>query len=292
MKATIWKTGSAFTTFKLNNGNSIPCLGLGTDAVRGKEHVYDILLAGYKAGYRLIDSARMYGNEQDIGWALKKLEKEHKIPRAEFVLTSKILPADTSCKGANASLKKTLGELKTDYLDVLLIHWPTDSVSGRIECWKAMEEMHEKKLVRNIGVSNFTKTHLESLRKDPEVRAVPSINQIETNPMYIDTETIGYCKSKGILLQSYCPLKQSDKALLKNKTLEGMGRKYNKSVAQVVLRWHLQSGYLALPRTNNPKHLVENADIFDFELSKEEMGIIEEMNVMDKQDWDPHRIAK
>jgi len=288
MKATVSK---AFATFKLNNGNSIPCLGLGTDAVKGKEHVYDLLLTSYKAGYRLIDSARMYGNEEDIGWALKKLEKDNKIPRTEFVLTSKILPADTSYKGANASLKKTLSALQTDYLDILLIHWPTDKVKKRIECWKAMQEMYDKKVVRNIGVSNFTKVHLESLRKDPEVNMVPSINQIEVNPMYIDTETIEYCKAKGIQLESYCPLKQNDKALLKNKEIESMSKKHGKTVAQVVLRWHLQNGYIALPRSNNPKHVVENANIFDFELSEKEMEKLNKLNVMDKQDWDPHLLT-
>eukprot|EP01022_Parablepharisma_sp_SALTPOND_P002844 TRINITY_DN1113_c0_g1_i2.p2 TRINITY_DN1113_c0_g1~~TRINITY_DN1113_c0_g1_i2.p2 ORF type:complete len:205 (-),score=12.53 TRINITY_DN1113_c0_g1_i2:426-1040(-) len=190
------KTASApFESIKMNNNSQIPCLGLGTYQIPSKD-IYASLHAGYLSGYRLIDTARMYGNEAAIGLALQKLEKTYGVGRKDFFITTKILPAETNYKGVFESIEKSLAALSTDYIDLLLIHWPTQGVAGRIGAWKAMEKLYEQGVARNIGVSNFTKLHLESLLKR-DITITPCVNQIEIHPQYADWETSYYKSIKG-----------------------------------------------------------------------------------------------
>ncbi len=283
---------AAFDTFLLNNGNRIPCLGLGTYTVTSPEHMCEILQTAHAAGFRLIDSARMYDNEDDIGWSLRSLTKTRHIPRSDFFITSKILPGETSYKSAYAAVSDSLKSLQTDYIDLMLIHWPTNSVKGRVGCWKAMQELHKKGVLRNIGVSNFTKKHLESLRSSEGVTIEPCVNQIEVHPRYIDAETIQYCHERNIILEAYCPFKQNAEDVMKDPILRRLAKGKGKSVAQVVLRWLFQRGIVALPRSNNVTHVQDNAAIFDFALTAGEMLEIEGLNDMSKCDWDPYSIDK
>jgi len=234
----------------------------------------------------------MYDNEDDIGYALKKLEKSHGIQRSEFLLTTKILPGDTSYKGAYKTVSQSLKDFQTDYIDLVLIHWPTSDYKERNNCWVAMQELYKKGTIKNIGVSNFTKVHLENLKADPRISIVPCINQIEIHPLYIDSETIKYCRENNILLESYCPFAQNHTELMKNKTLAKIAKKYTKSIPQIILRWHYENGFIPIPRSNNTKHILENSLIFDFELTKSEIKEIDNLNCMDKTDWDPYSIEK
>eukprot|EP00826_Nyctotherus_ovalis_P031939 TRINITY_DN2572_c0_g3_i1.p1 TRINITY_DN2572_c0_g3~~TRINITY_DN2572_c0_g3_i1.p1 ORF type:complete len:285 (-),score=48.01 TRINITY_DN2572_c0_g3_i1:25-879(-) len=279
-----------FKQVQLNNNNWLPCLGLGTYLVSSKEHIYKILSAAYSSGYRLVDTARMYGNEDDIGWALKKLKEARGVERSEFWVTSKVMPRDTCYKGAYKSVRKSLSELQTDYLDLLLIHWPTSSGAQRIDCWKGMQELYSKGLVRNIGVSNFTASQLRELLDHAGTQTAPCVNQIEVHPLYQDEETVEFCKREGIVIESYSPLAQKDPALMRNRVLKEIGKKHKKSVAQIILRWNYQRGFIALPRSNDVRHVEENADIFGFQLSADDVREIERLNEMKKVEWDPHTI--
>ena len=276
------------TLRRLNNGNWIPNLGLGTYLVSSNEHTYKILHKAYSCGYRLIDTARMYGNEEDIGWSIRKLKDELKIERCDFFITTKLMPKDTSYKGAYKSIKKSLKELKTDYIDLYLIHWPGKNVKERINCWKAMEELYNKGIVKNIGVSNFTTKHLKDLISESTI--IPCINQIEVHPLYADKDTIEYCKNKNILIQSYSPFAQKSPRLMEKEVLKRIKEKYEKSVAQVILRWNYQKEFIGLPRSNNTKHIEENANIFDFELSEDDMKQIDLLNEMQKVEWNPYTL--
>ncbi len=283
-------TASKFETFKLNNGHDIPCLGLGTYLVKNKAHISIAMSAAYDAGYRLIDTARMYENEPFIGQMLQYLYKRRGAKREEFFLTTKVLPAETSYKGVFASVEKSLTALRTDYIDMLLIHWPTEDVKGRVGAWKAMQELCGKGTVRNIGVSNFLKVHLDSIltREDTMVR--PCVNQMEVHPLYIDQPTIDYCAKNNIMVESYSPFRRNSIELLENEMMGRIAAAHAKSVAQVVLRWHHQRGFVVLPKSVNAEHVRENACIFDFVLSDAEMKDIEGLNRMSKVSWDPHSI--
>lgn len=170
------------------------------------------------------------------------------------------------------------------------IHWPTQGVAGRVGAWRAMQEMQQQGKVRCIGVSNFTHGQLEDLIRRKSTVVVPCVNQIEIHPIYVDWGTIRFCQEKGIVLEAYSPFKQNDEDLMQNKRLLKIAKKHGKTVAQTILRWDYQHGFVSLPRSRSEDHVRENVDIFDFELTAAEMAKIDGMNQMDKACWDPHDI--
>jgi diketogulonate reductase-like aldo/keto reductase len=263
----------------LNNGVKIPCLGLGTWDLRGKE-AYQAVLWSLNLGYRLIDTASFYGNENEIGEAVK----DTNIPREEIFLTTKVWNSDHGYSNTLNAFEKSLKRLKVEYIDLYLIHWP---VSGlRNETWKALEEIYESEKTRAIGVSNFTIRHLKELLETSET--IPTINQIEFSPFLFQKELMDYCKSKKIVVEAYTPLSRGRK--FDNEVVRALVQKYNKTPAQILIRWGLQHEIIEIPKSGNQQHLRENADIFDFTLNREDISQLDELNENFRLVEDPHLI--
>lgn len=263
----------------LNNGVKIPRLGLGTWDLRGKE-AYQAVLWSLNLGYRLIDTASFYGNENEIGEAVK----DTNIPREEIFLTTKVWNSDHGYSNTLNAFEKSLKRLKVEYIDLYLIHWP---VSGlRNETWKALEEIYESEKTRAIGVCNFTIRHLKELLETSET--IPTINQIEFSPFLFQKELMDYCKSKKIVVEAYTPLSRGRK--FDNEVVRALVQKYNKTPAQILIRWGLQHEIIEIPKSGNQQHLRENADIFDFTLNREDISQLDELNENFRLVEDPHLI--
>lgn len=250
----------------LSNGVKIPKFGLGTYKLTEQKAI-DITKAAIALGYRHIDTATYYKNEIEIGKAIKESE----IDRSELFITSKVWDDDQGYDNTIASFHESLDRLQLEYLDLYLIHWPTEK---SIETWKALEDLYEQGLVKAIGVSNFHIKHLEPLLKDVKIK--PMINQIERHPHLNQTELQNYCKKENIALEAWSPIARG--AVLKDPIILNLAEKYNKTPGQVVLRWQIDTGFIVFPKTEDSGRLKENIDIFDFELTEKEISLINEMN--------------
>lgn len=279
-----------------HTGNAIPQIGYGTYQLRGVECQQGVKYA-IEAGYRHIDTASVYRNEEDIRKTLEELYKTKQVSRSDLFITSKIGPNEQGFDNALQACQKILTNLNTDYLDLLIIHWP--GVGGskpeeqknaeiRLETWRALEKLREDGKVRDIGVSNFLKKHLQHLLKNS--KTVPVINQFEIHPFCYDLETIEFCNENKIVVEAYSPLARRDDILFKNELVHKIAEKHNKTIAQVALRWGLQNNFVVLPKSKTEKFIKENFDIFDFELSEEEMKIIGDMNKGHHTCWNPETI--
>lgn len=274
---------STKTRYKMNNGIEIPSIGYGTYQIRQKSEIENGIKTAYSCGYRLFDTAVMYNNEQLIGQSIKKL----KLPRNDLFLTTKIIPQDMTYEKAKQSIDKSLKKLNTNYIDLVLIHWPgVTNPQQRIDVWKALEEAVGQGKVKSIGLSNFLKKHIEQILNNCKIK--PVINQIECHPLYYDKETIDYCKSQNIIVEAYCPLAEFHKNLIQNKQIVEIAKNLGKSVPQVILRWHLQHQIIPLPKSVHSNYIKENYDLDGFALSEEQMKIIDGLNTNFKIDWDPH----
>ena len=274
---------STQTRYKMNNGIEIPSIGYGTYQIRQKSEIENGIKTAYSCGYRLFDTAVMYNNEQLIGQSIKKL----KLPRNDLFLTTKIIPQDMTYEKAKQSIDKSLKKLNTDYIDLVLIHWPgVTNPQQRIDVWKALEEAVEQGKVKSIGLSNFLKKHIEQILNNCKIK--PVINQIECHPLYYDKDTIEYCKSQNIIIEAYCPLAEFHKNLIQNKNIVQIAKSLGKSVPQVILRWHLQHQIIPLPKSVHSNYIKENYDLDGFTLSEEQMKVIDGLNTNFKIDWDPH----
>ena len=271
---------------KLNNGLEIPCIGLGTYQIRKKSEIENVIKIGYNTGYRLIDTAVVYGNEKLIGDALKKL----KIKRNEIFIITKIYKDDMKYDKVKKSIESSLKKLQTDYIDIVLIHWPeVEKSEDRINVWKALEESVEEKKVKMIGVSNFCKIHLEQILNNCKIK--PVINQIECNPIYYDEETINYCEQNGIVIQAYCPFAEWNEKLVENDIIVNIAKKKEKSVSQIILKWLLQKNKIPLPKSVHGDYIKQNFDLNGFYLTEEEMTQIDSLNSINyKTDLDPHKV--
>ncbi|MHA2281762.1 MAG: aldo/keto reductase [Promethearchaeota archaeon] len=267
------------STQKLNNGVKIPYLGLGTWDLRGRK-AYQAVLWSLDLGYRLIDTATLYGNEKEIGEAIK----DTNIPREEIFLTTKVWNSDQGYDNTLNAFEKSLNRLKVEYVDLYLIHWP---VSGlRNETWKALEKIYESEKVRALGVSNYTISHLKELFESSVT--LPSVNQIEFSPFLFQKELMDYCKFNKIVVEAYTPLTRGRK--FSNKTVRTLAQKHNKTPAQILIRWGLQHEIIEIPKSGNEQHLRENAEVFDFTLEVEEMSQLDELNENFRLVDDPHLI--
>ena len=262
------------TRVKLNDDNIMPVIALGV--WQSHEDTKEAVLTALKNGYRHIDTAAAYHNEKAVGEAIK----ESGIPRNEIFITTKLWNEDIRNKNTRNALKKSLENLGVDYVDLYLIHWPAD---GYVDAYLEMEKLHEEGLVRSIGVSNFRKSHLENLLA--KANMIPSVNQIETNPQMIDEETIQYCKENKIVIEAWSPL--GNGACLNNSTIELLANKYHKSTAQIILRWLLQRQIVILPKSIHENRIKENINIFDFELTKEDVDLINKLNLHKRTGPDP-----
>jgi diketogulonate reductase-like aldo/keto reductase len=255
------------TTVKLHNGIDMPVFGLGTWTLKGHECIQAVTWA-IELGYRLIDTAALYGNEREIGKAIE----DSKIPRADLFITSKVWNSDQGYDNTLNAFEKSLNRLKLSYLDLYLIHWP---VSGlRNDTWRALEKIYESGRVKAIGVSNFTIRHIDELLSKTSI--TPMVNQVEFSPFLYQKKLLEYCNSKNIQLEAYSPLTRGRK--FNDSILQSISLKYNKSVPQILIRWGLQHKIVEIPKSSNKQHLKENADVFDFELVTSEMNQIDALN--------------
>lgn len=260
-------------TFTLNNGVDIPVVGFGTWQMPEGEHTQKIVEHAIANGYVHIDTAKIYGNEESVGRAIKASG----VDREELFITTKLWNDAHGYEEAKQAINESLTKLDLDYIDLYLIHWPNPKnlrdnwQEANSQAWKAMEEALEEGKIKAIGVSNFMIHHMEALLETAEVK--PAVNQIFLNPSDHQAELVEYCEDKDILLEAYSPLGSG--RIFEIEELNDIAKKYDKTVAQVVLRWQLHKGFLPLPKTATMERVVENADIFDFDLAPEDIEKID-----------------
>lgn len=259
----------------LSNGNDLPVVGLGTWQIRDRELLRKLIKKAYASGYRMLDTAAAYSNEIGIAKAIR----ENEIPREEIYLIDKVWNTCRGFEEVQAACKNSLKKLKTEYLDLYLIHYPASPKfyenwnEINAETWRGMEKLYREGYVKAIGVCNYKMYHLEELKKTYEI--CPMVNQIELHPGLFDDEMYKYCQENGIMLQAASPLGNGQ--ILHNEQLKEIARKRERSVAQICLKWEIQKNISVLPKTSNLQRLEENIEIFDFELTEEEMDIIDKI---------------
>jgi 2,5-diketo-D-gluconate reductase A len=256
----------------------MPMLGFGTNTLRdatGVQSVSDAILVGY----RLIDTAYIYGNEESVGEGIKKSG----INREELFVTSKLWVDDAGYENTKKAFQTSLDKLGMEYLDLYLIHRPRGDVKGT---WKAMEALYEEGKIKAIGVSNFSPEQLEELMTYAKIK--PMVNQIETHVFFQQGNSYDYLKKSGIQMEAWSPFAAGRNDVFNNQTLADIGNKYGKSNAQVSLRWHYQRGVVAIPRSRQKAHMIENLNIFDFELSESDMKAIAklDLNITQFPEWE------
>jgi 2,5-diketo-D-gluconate reductase A len=270
---------SDIPTVKLNNGLTMPQFGLGVWRIPEDEAAANVK-AALSYGYRLIDTAKIYRNEAGVGEGIQ----QSGVPREEVFVTSKLWNSDQGYDNTIRAYEASLKRLKLEYLDLYLIHWPQPAHDTYVESWKAMEQLYKEGRVKAIGVSNFQPAHLDRLAAECEI--VPAINQVELHPLMTQETVRDYNQKHGIQTESWSPLR----GVVGDDMPEVLGQlaaKYRKTPAQVVLRWHIQLGLVVIPRSSKPERLKENRDIFDFELSSEDMHTISALNQNKRLGGDP-----
>lgn len=272
------KVDSSIKEVTLNNGVNMPILGFGTLYLTGSLGEKCVAEA-ISHGYRLIDTATVYNNEDAVGKGIKLSG----IDRKELFVTSKVWVDDYGYENTKNALQTSLEKLGLDYLDLYLIHRPRGDVKGT---WKAMEELYRENKIRAIGVSNFETNHLNELMEDSSVR--PTVNQIETHAFFQQPEAYEFLNQNSIQMEAWSPFAQGRNGHFTNETLEEIGSKYNKTNAQVSLRWHYQRGIVSIPRTSQEEHMIENLNIFDFELDEADMNTISslDLNITQFPEWE------
>ncbi|WP_437396010.1 aldo/keto reductase [Flagellimonas lutimaris] len=252
-------------SFELHNGVQMPYFGLGVYLSKDGSEVINAVKEALNHGYRHIDTASVYDNEEGVGKGIQ----ESNVDRKDVFLVSKVWNTDqgydTTLKAFDASLER----LGTDYLDLYLIHWPKGELSK--ETWKALEKLYREKRVRAIGVSNFLQHHLEDLLTSAEI--VPMVNQMEFHPYLVQQDLIDFCNSKGIQYEAWSPMMQGN--IFDLDIMKDLAAKYNKTIAQIVLRWDLQKGVVTIPKSSKKERIIANSDLFDFELSEEDVQLLD-----------------
>jgi len=259
--------------FELNDGLKIPKIGLGTYKLNGREGAESIV-NGIRIGYRLIDTAFNYENEGAVGAAVRQCN----VSRSELLITSKLPGRHHKYREALLTIEESLYRAGLEYYDFYLIHWPNPITDHYVEAWQAMIEAKRRGMIRSIGVCNFLPHHLERLEKETGV--LPSVNQIELHPYFNQQKELAWNTEHGIITESWSPLGRANSVLLEPAIIE-IAKAHNKSVTQIILRWHIQRGALPIPKAASPEHLRENFEVFDFSLSEQEMTAI---NALTKTD--------
>lgn len=272
------KVKSINDTVLLNNKYKIPCLGFGTWQTPDGETAIKAVKCAIENGYRHIDTAASYGNEQSVGVAIEEALAECNIKREELFITSKVWNTERGYEKTIEAFEKTLKDLRLEYLDLYLIHWPANAKQFEnwneidLDTWRAMTDLYKEGKIKAIGVSNFLEHHLKSLLYT-EIK--PMVNQIEFHPGMMQKETVDFCVANNIVVEAWSPLGTG--RMLSNDVLIKIAKKYNRSVAQICIRWALQNKMVPLPKSITPSRIIENTKVFDFEIEELDMVAINNM---------------
>jgi diketogulonate reductase-like aldo/keto reductase len=264
-------------TIPLNTGASIPRIGLGVFQAKAGGETRAAVRSALTLGYRHIDTAKIYGNERDVGQAIA----ESGIPREEIFVTTKLWNSDHGYETTLRACRESLTKLGLSYLDLYLIHWPVPE--ARRETWRAMLKLQEEGLCRAVGVSNYMIRHLEEVLSSSPV--VPAVNQVELSPFLYRKELIDFCNARGIVVEAYSPLTKGRR--LGHPAIVAAAKKYGRTPAQILIRWALEHGLVVLPKSTKPERIRENAAVFDFEIEAEDLRILDGLDEGLTTGWDP-----
>jgi diketogulonate reductase-like aldo/keto reductase len=260
------QTMPAIPTISLNDGNTMPQVGFGVWRVSNDE-AKSAVAEAVEAGYRSIDTASIYGNEEGVGEAVRAVS----VPREELFITTKVWNDRQGYDSTLQAFDESLARLKLDYVDLYLIHWPMAGSETYRDTWRALIKLKQDGRARSIGVSNFMVEHLQ--RVIDETGVTPAVNQIELHPRFQQKELSAFHRANGIATEAWSPLGQG--TILADETMTAIGRKYGKTPAQVILRWHIDNGFIVIPKSVTPSRIRENVDVFDFSLDADDMRAIE-----------------
>jgi len=270
-----------YPTVKLNDGTTMPQIGLGVWQAESGEETANAVAVALQAGYRMIDTAMVYQNEESVGEGIRRSG----IDRKEIFVTTKLWNSDQGAVNARPALQASLERLGLDYVDLYLIHWPTPSRDLYVETWKEFEKLQKDGLTRSIGVSNFREEDLERLAIETDT--VPAVNQIELHPYFQQRELRDYGNAHGIRIESWSPIGGRRGSLLEDTSIREIAHAHSKSAAQVVIRWHIQNGLVVIPKSVHEDRIRENFDVLDFSLSESEMNIINDLDTGRRSGPDP-----
>lgn len=256
------------------NGNQMPMLGLGTFRVENDDTCKEAVKHAIESGYRSIDTAKVYGNEEQVGQGIKEGLESTGLNREDIFVTSKLFFEDFGRENVAQAYETSIQKLGLDYLDLYLVHWPGTNEAIMIDTWKGMEDLYKDNKVKNIGVSNFNPDHFEALLAQVSIK--PVINQVEFHPYFTQEKLRKYLEAQNIYMESWSPFMNAQ--ILNDETLNEIGKEVNKSAAQVIIKWNMQHNVVVIPKSVTSSRIEENIDIFDFELSAEQMKRIDDLN--------------
>ncbi len=268
------------TTVKLADGNEMPIEGLGVYKMTKEDELINSVKVAYDAGYRLFDTAQMYGNEAAVGKAIKDLN----VNRDDIFVTTKVAEDNQGYDKVIASVEESLKKLQLDYVDLLLVHWPINT--HFFETWRAFEKLKEQGLTKSIGTSNYGMLHLQYLAT--KANEMPVVDQLEVHPYLSQQAMVTFNKENHIVTQAWAPLGRG--RIFEDPIILKIGKAHDKSAAQVILRWHLQRGDSFIPKSVHPERIKQNADIYDFELSDEEMKLVDSINKNTRISQEPEMV--
>ncbi|MGJ5711643.1 aldo/keto reductase [Staphylococcus auricularis] len=273
------------------NGNVMPKLGFGTYRIEDEAKCKEAVQHAIEVGYRSIDTAMVYENEQAVGEGIRAGLESTGLTRSDLFITSKLWIDDYGSGNVEAAYETSLKKLGLDYLDLYLMHWPGTDEALMVDTWRGMEDLYRDNKVKNIGVSNFNVSHLEALFAQVSIK--PVINQIEFHPYFLQKELNMYLDVQNILMESWSPLLNGD--LLNDETVQSVANEVGRTPAQVIIRWNLQHDVVVIPKSQTPARIEENIDVFDFELTEDQMATLDNLNEDKRTGPDPdhyHRSIK
>lgn len=270
---------SLTSTYTLANGNKIPCVGFGTWQSEDGDEAYNAVLSALKNGYRHIDTATAYENEESVGRAINDFLRESGLDRSELFITTKLWNADHGYEATKKAIDLSLKKMNLDYLDLYLIHWPNPLKfrdcweEANAGSWKAMEEAYDEGKIRALGLSNFRQHHIEALEKTAKIK--PMVNQLMVCPGQRQRELCEFSRKRGMIIEGYSPMGTGK--IFSSEKMQALSKKYKRTIAQICIRWSLQEGAIPLPKSVHEERIIENAKVFDFELEKSDCDLIADL---------------